>query len=501
MNFRFRFTLGFLAISIAIFAIAAVVVTQSARSNEEANLVDDISKQSTQNADLVAGTAIAFTSGTSGGNLVGAAADSAASIGFESLVMSTLVQNSNIVRLSLFDVDGSLLWSSTADSASSLTPDRSIFAGAVNGEIVTGLNKSVEFISSDGEVANGDLTSTYIPLVDNSTQRTSQVLEVAREVTDALDFRVDNARSSMFRTLFSTLGASFAVLFGVVITADTILHRSRNRAVAQEVAVAESKLVAERLELKNQHLQQINEERDRFLSMVSHELRTPLTTMLAFTEVLRRRQEGSNRDANLDHLALMRRNGDHLNELIQELLEVTQIHAEEFGIVKERFGLARLIQEIEISASLLLASKHQTMRIDGSANDAELYADRKRMTQLMMNLLSNASLYSPERTTITLDVRHQGDLAKITVTDEGGGIPEEDCKQLFDQFYRGNNEKTRAESGLGLGLSIVKAIVDAHDGKISVRSQVGKGTEITVLIPTVSDTGHLSDFAPTSSTA
>ncbi len=487
MDFRFRFTALFLVIGVTVFAVAAILVIRSAESDGEANLVDDISAQSSQNAEVVAGVVTAYTEGASGPSLIGAPSDSLTSIGFESLVMSTLLQSSDIVRLSLFDTEGSLLWTSASDTTLGITPLSSSFTEALAGQTATGLSKSVDYISPEGpegQVSNGDLASTYIPLVDRSTNDTTQVLEVSREVTDALDFRVGNARSSMIRTLFSTLGASFAVLFGIVIVADTVINRSRQREMVQELVASESQVAAEKLELRNQQLQQINQEHDKFLSMVSHELRTPLTSMLAFTEVLRRRQEGNNKEANLDHLTLMRRNGDHLNSLIAELLEVTDIHAEEFQIKKERFGLEGLIRDIEASAEPLMSAKNQRLRISAPDSETDIFADRKRVTQMLTNLLSNASAYSGEDTTVTVNIEHKAHLLKLTVMDQGEGISEDDQQRLFEQFYRGNSEFTRAQSGLGLGLPIVKAIVEAHNGKISVKSQPGAGTVVTALIPT-----------------
>ncbi len=492
MDFRFRFTASFVVAGIAIFAIAAILITRTARTNEESNLVSDISEQSTQNADLVAGAVNTFTDGT---DIAGAPSDSATSLGFESMVMSTLMQSSNIVRLSLFDAEGALLWSSAENAAGNVTPDDSIFTTALNGEIATGLNRDVAFVNTDGNVSSGDLTSTYIPLVNQSNQQTTQVLEIAREVTGALDFRVESTRNSMMRTLFTTMGAAFAVLLGIVFTADTIINRSRRRAMAHEMAMNESKVEAERLELRNQQLEEISRERDKFLSMVSHELRTPLTSMLAFTEVLRRRQDGSNRDANLDHLEVMKKNGDHLNSLIEELLEVTEMHATEFEIRKERFSIQRLIDDVKDSADALVAPKGQRLRMDLQAGETELFADRKRMMQLLMNLLSNASAYSPEHTTITVNTRESGGTVLMSVTDQGEGISEEDQSRLFEEFYRGNSEITRSVSGLGLGLSIVKAIVDSHDGRVSVRSQPGSGTEVSVMIPVAGEEPTMDDAA------
>ena len=179
-----------------------------------------------------------------------------------------------------------------------------------------------------------------------------------------------------------------------------MLNRSRRKTLANELAMAESQVAAEKLELRNQQLQSLNEERDKFLSMVSHELRTPLTSMLAFTEVLRKRQEGGNRDKNVTHLDMVSRNGHHLNSLIEELLEVTRVHGDKFEIVKGRFNLDRFMQEVRISAEALLRGRKQTLVIEGDYSDTDLFADRKRILQMVMNLVSNASLYSPEHTVV-----------------------------------------------------------------------------------------------------
>lgn len=481
MNFRFRLTAAFGVFAVAVLAISYVVVSRSAAGNEEENLVADISQQTNQNADLISGVVGTYSSDDS---LLGATSDSPTSLNFQSVVLSTLTQNSNIVNLALYDASGSLVWSSTAEAMAGAPPtDNAAFSEALSGTSTTALNRDAQFVSADGEFKTGDLTTTYIPLADAGTGQPTQVLEVAREVTDVLGFRVDNARDSMFKTLYTTLGASFLVLLGVVLSADTMLHRSRRRAMAQEVEMAESRVEAERLEMRNQQLQQLNDERDRFLSMVSHELRTPLTSMLAFTEVLRKRLDGGNTDRNVGHLDMVTRSGHHLNTLIEELLEVTRVHGHQFEIVKGRFYLAKLIQEIEVGAQALLRARKQTLVIEGDYAGAELFADRKRISQMIMNLLSNASLYSPERTVITMRVESRGSLVKIDVSDHGVGITDEDQKRLFTEFFRSDNEATRAQSGLGLGLSIVKAVLDAHDGRVSVSSKPNKGTTVTVLLP------------------
>ncbi|MDA1298149.1 MAG: HAMP domain-containing sensor histidine kinase [Chloroflexi bacterium] len=485
MKNRFKLTTGFLIVSVAIFVIAAVVITNSAERNEKANLIEVVSQQSSRDAHVIAGVLTgALETPVEPETGFGSPVDQAVS--YESLAMTTFLRNSDIVKLSLIKVDGSLIWSSATDAPSQadgahMTSDA--FIGAVNGETATHLVEDVEFSVFDGTSTTGDLISTYIPLLDASTERPSQILEVTRDVTGTLDARIDTARSSMFRTVFGTLGGSFFVLFGVVLSADLIITRSRERAVSHERALADEKIIASKLELENQQLRQLNEERDRFLSMVSHELRTPLTTIMGFTDVLRRRQGGDRKDTNIQHLDLMRRNGEHLNALIEEMLEITRIQAGKFEVVKEGFLLDHLLVQVEASGRMLMMPRRQRLVIDNRVENLELHGDQRRVMQVLMNLPSNASKYSPENSTITLLIEQAGASVRMSVVDQGAGIPRDECELLFERFYRRNDEATRSQSGLGLGLTIVKAIVDAHHGTVEINSVVGLGTTMTVTLP------------------
>ncbi len=482
MRNRFKLTTGFLLVSVAIFAIAALVITQSARRNEESSLVDLVSEQSGRDARVIAGVVTGIADSTDAIRQ-GVAAPSDSPGSFEGLAMSTFLRNSNIVQLSLYHVDGSLVWSSIETTPHLIPDSERAFFGALEGETVTALHKDVAFTSFEGEAAHGDVTATYIPLLDAVTRRPVQVLEVSRDVTATLDARIETARSSMFITVFSTLGGAFFALLGIVLTADILIGKSRAKAVRQERALADEKVVANKLELENQQLRQINEERDRFLSMVSHELRTPLTTIMGFTEVLRRRQSGIEKSRNLEHLSLMRKNGEHLNSLIEEMLEISRIQSGKFEVVKEGFMLDGLLSQVEESGRMMLRPRHQKLHIESDIERVELYGDRKRVMQVLLNLLSNASKYSPNGSTITLIVEQRGGSVQISIGDEGAGIPRDEQRLLFERFYRREDEVTRAESGLGLGLSIVKAIVEAHRGSVDVESNRGTGTVMKVTLP------------------
>ncbi|MDA0677092.1 MAG: HAMP domain-containing sensor histidine kinase, partial [Chloroflexi bacterium] len=399
-----------------------------------------------------------------------------------SLAMTTFLRNSDIVRLSLVNIDGSVVWSSSPEIVGNTFADKS-FTAAISGESATSLNKQVEFSGFNGSKMSGDLVSTYIPVLDSETGQPAQILEVGRDVTGTLSARISTTRSSMFTTVFSTLGGAFVLLLGVVLSGDILIDRSRSRAILQERALADEKIVASKLEFENQQLRHMNQERDRFLSMVSHELRTPLTAIMGFTDVVRRRQEGERKESNMKHLELMRRNGEHLNSLIEEMLEITRIQSGNFEVIKEGFLLDRLMDHVEESAKILLKPRKQQLVVEKMIDGVELHGDSRRVMQVMLNLLSNASKYSPEGSKITLRVEQLGSSVRISVGDEGPGIPKDEQELLFEKFYRRDDETTRSQSGLGLGLATVQAIIDAHRGNVEVQSTVGVGTTMVVTIP------------------
>ncbi len=477
---RYKLTTGFLVVSVAIFAIAAVVITKSAERNEESSLIEIVSQQSSRDALVIAGVltdtlespATEFGSGAASG-----------SSSYTGAAMTTFLTNSDIVRLSLIDVDGSLIWSTAEGAPTRLTGANTAFVSAVSGQTATSLERGANVVEHDKSSGTCDLITTFVPLLDPSTNEPAQIIEVSRDVTEVLDARIASTRDSNFRTVFSTLGGSFFVLFGIVLTADVVLGRSRKRSILHERALSEERLVARSLETENKQLKEMNEERDRFLSTVSHELRTPLTAMIGFTDVIRNRLEGEVREKNLKHLNAMRRNGDHLNSLIGDMLEVTSMQSGNFEVNKEGFVLERLLTEVEESGQVMLRSRGQTLHIERSEEELELNGDQTRIMQVLLNLLSNASKYSPADSNITLGiVQHAGSVI-LSVRDEGDGIPQAECERLFERFYRRDDEATRSQGGIGLGLAIVKAIVDAHHGQIEVASTVGVGTTMTVTLP------------------
>jgi signal transduction histidine kinase len=221
--------------------------------------------------------------------------------------------------------------------------------------------------------------------------------------------------------------------------------------------------------------------REEFLASVSHELRTPLTSILGYLELVRDADEEGELGISAE-LAIIQRNAEQLLAVIGDLLAATpsDLHLE-----IARVDLQQLVREGALAARP--RAKESALRLDYAESEPiPVDADGRRLRQVIDNILSNAVKYTPEGGTIAVSARTEGSVAVIEIADDGVGITPEDQRQLFDRFFRTKSARKNAVQGNGLGLSIVKAIVDSHHGSISVISELGKGSTFRIEIPAVS---------------
>lgn len=244
----------------------------------------------------------------------------------------------------------------------------------------------------------------------------------------------------------------------------------------QALLLAEEREARARLDAENRELQRVNEAKIEFLSMVSHELRTPLTSMMAFADILRNNKRGNLEEKDVSRIDVIRRNGRRLSLLISDLLDVSRMESGSLKLDISEFEMNQMVEELHESFVPLLEAKRQTLKLELPPEIATCFADRDRIAQVVSNLMSNASKYSPDSSEVRLSMRSDQDTVYIAVEDRGIGISEEDQKQLFTSFFRADNEETRAAPGTGLGLVIVKGIIEMHRGKIWIESEFGKGT-------------------------
>ena len=230
-------------------------------------------------------------------------------------------------------------------------------------------------------------------------------------------------------------------------------------------------------------LEEIERLRNEFLAMVSHELRTPLTTIKGCTSVALGSASPLDISELLQYFRMIDEQSDHLRDLVNNLLDLTRIEVGSLSVILKPMDVKTLVDEAK-TAFLRRGARHD-VEVVLDPNLPLIAADGRRMTQVLDNLLSNASKYSPESSSIRVTASRDGFFLAISVTDEGRGIPPEQQARLFEKFSRLDDGRSDQRiAGEGLGLAICKGLVEAHGGRIRAESSGEKhGTRITFTIP------------------
>jgi two-component system phosphate regulon sensor histidine kinase PhoR len=220
--------------------------------------------------------------------------------------------------------------------------------------------------------------------------------------------------------------------------------------------------------------------RQEFLSNVSHELRTPLTAIMAFVETL---ENGAREDPESCQrfLSIIRKNASRMHGLIDDILELTLIEGGNIQLRTETVDLHALVNDVCASLASQARSRNITLQ-NNVAPDVLIYADSRRLEQMLTNLVDNGIKFSHEKGTVSIS-HESGARDRILVTDDGDGIPAQHLERLFERFYRVDRARSRDLGGTGLGLAIVKHLALLHGGEITVESELGKGTTFTLDLP------------------
>ena len=237
----------------------------------------------------------------------------------------------------------------------------------------------------------------------------------------------------------------------------------------------EERLVAE--------LKSVDKAKSSFLASASHDLRTPLTSIIGYVELLADGDAGPVHPAQLRMLTGVDRNARRLKTMIEDMLTISKI---ELGGFTSRLGpvdLATLVPAAAEVISPAAAAGGLSFRVSCPDHGLLVEGDPEQLDRVLVNLLSNAVKYTPRGGSVQLTAATADHAAVVTVADTGIGIPEQDQASLFNRFFRAANAVETAQPGSGLGLSIVRTIVDNHHGELSVESAPGHGTAVTVRLP------------------
>lgn len=227
-------------------------------------------------------------------------------------------------------------------------------------------------------------------------------------------------------------------------------------------------------------LQKQEELRKRLTSDLAHELRTPLNTLLAQIEGM---IDGV-WEASPEHLESTRSEVLRLTRLVSDLDQVIQTEAGALHISKEELDVSEVANEIvdSMKASFQRKNIQLTHKLEPLAL---VVGDKQRLAQVFSNLLTNSLKHTEPNGEVVVSVVHDSEMVMITIKDNGIGIPEEDLPYVFERFYRGDRSRNRERGGSGLGLTIAKGIVEAHQGEINIESELGKGTIVTIRLPSL----------------
>ncbi len=275
-------------------------------------------------------------------------------------------------------------------------------------------------------------------------------------------------RETLSESLFQLQTFMIVIVVTTLSLASAVFERQRF-----EFQLLEQKKKAEELTLA----------KSQFMSNMSHELRTPLNAIIGFSHILEKDHSSLNKQQ-LEFLGYISDAGNHLLHLVNDLLDIEQSDAHKLNIQLTQIDLNNAISE-SIHFIEYMAKERNISIQHIEQNNSELFvlADKIRLRQVLINLLSNAAKYNHENGNITITCsKHNSSYVHIAITDTGDGIEEQDIKRIFEPFNRAKIEGSRIE-GSGIGLTVARKLVELMDGTISVKSEIGKGSTFTIILP------------------
>lgn len=254
--------------------------------------------------------------------------------------------------------------------------------------------------------------------------------------------------------------------------------------------IAQSRDITAEIELRRSYVRKVgeaeaaNEAKTRFLAAVSHELRTPLNAILGFSDILTSGICGKALDdKQSEYVGLIRQSGEHLLAVINSMLDLSKIDAGRYELNLEPFDIREAIHNCEAMLGQQARDNKIVLTTRVAKGHVRLTACRRAVQQVLINLMANAIKFTDENGVVTVDAIDHDGFTRITVSDTGIGMNDDDLKKIGSPFVQIQADHARQYEGTGLGLSLVKGLVDLHDGRFTVESNPGIGTTVTVDLP------------------
>ncbi len=274
---------------------------------------------------------------------------------------------------------------------------------------------------------------------------------------------------------------------GRVIGVITLESEQRGAIDEEDIAFVERLADRTAVALENSRLYEqvktANKAKSEFISLITHELRLPMTTIKGYTELMLGGMGGELNEQQKQFMEVIHRNLERMNRLISDLADINRIETGKMKFENKAFFIQDVIADVVEGMQKAISSRQQKLTVSVPDNLPAVYADPARINQVVSNLLSNAHKYTSEQGSIQVSAELNGSYVRVTVADNGLGISVEDQSRLFTQFFRADTREVRAQQGWGLGLSIVKKMVEAQGGEITFASELGKGSQFAFTVP------------------
>lgn len=355
------------------------------------------------------------------------------------------------------------------------------------------LTKKLQEAHATTEGERRKLSSVLAHMTDGviATDRKGRVILINDPAADMLDVSRETALSQSIVSLLgiedeytfeSLLDEQDSVILDFSTNNKPYILRVNFSAIQKETGFING-LIAVLYDITEQ--EKIDQERREFVANVSHELRTPLTTMRSYLEAL---AEGAWQDENIapKFLEVTQTETERMIRLVNDLLHLSKLDTREYKLSMTQVNFTEFLNRI-IDRFEMTKEQNVTFTRALPKKELPLEIDKDKITQVLDNIISNALKYSPQGGKITFRVQELNDHIKISVSDEGVGIPKKDLAKVFERFYRVDKARTRKLGGTGLGLAIAKEMIVAHGGRIWAESNYGKGTTVSFTLPLQSE--------------
>jgi signal transduction histidine kinase len=286
--------------------------------------------------------------------------------------------------------------------------------------------------------------------------------------------------ASLDQARIARVALAAIILLGSVLFAATAGRVIRQRRQLNASLERNMRLLGD-LEVAGRQLEAANRHKSEFLANMSHELRTPLNAIIGFADVLGQRMFGELNERQAEYTQDIRTSGQHLLTLINDILDLSKVEAGKMELSLADFSLASALSNGVTMVRERAANHGIGIELNSDSVDV-ISADERKVKQIIFNLLSNAVKFTPDGGTITVTSGQENGHVRVSIRDTGRGIAPEDRERIFEEFRQARGSSDGSE-GTGLGLSLTKALVELHHGRISVESEVGRGSTFTFTLP------------------